>query len=242
MPRALVTGAVGAIGGATARVLTEARWDVVLVDRDRDSSPVPGVEVHQIDLQDHDAVRELVAQYELDAVVGVAGIGPTAPLLEVDISTWRTVFEINLVANVVLTQAAARQWVESGREGRVVLVSSWIDSRPWPGTAAYSSSKAALAQFTRSAALELAPYGIRVNAVAPGILGEGMAGEEARVDPEYRRRASASVPLGELQTADSVARAIAYLVGDAGAYVTGTTLVADGGASLVSGAGVQGRS
>jgi NAD(P)-dependent dehydrogenase (short-subunit alcohol dehydrogenase family) len=241
MPRALVTGALGAIGGATARVLHEAGWNLVLLDRVDGESPVPpgeGIESHTIDLTDHDAVRALVGELELDAVIGVAGIGPTAPFLQQDVEGWRTVFEVNLVANMVLTQAAARRWVESGTAGSVVLVSSWIDSRPWPGTAAYSSSKAALAQFARSAALELAPYGIRVNTVAPGILGEGMAGKEATSDPEYERRAAAAVPLGHLQTADNVARAISYLVQPSGAYTTGTTLVIDGGASLVSGAGV----
>jgi NAD(P)-dependent dehydrogenase (short-subunit alcohol dehydrogenase family) len=250
MPRALITGGLGAIGAATARRLARDGWVADLVDLADDATPAQaemvasiGATYTRLDVTDHDAVAAyLDASAPLDAVIGVAGVGDTAPFLEQTMTGWRRVFEINLVANMFLTQQAAKRWIAADSGGSVVLVTSWIDQRPWPGTAAYSAAKAALSQMARSAALELAPYGIKVNVIAPGVLGEGMAGEEAKRDPEYARRIATSVPLGRLQTADDVAEGIAFLVGPGGQYMTGARLVMDGGTTLVSGAGVMGRS
>lgn len=244
MPRALVTGAAGAIGATTARHLVERGWDLELFDRyeilhDFGESESQTVNRHVVDLTDHDHTREVIAGLpQLDALAGIAGVVETAMFLDQDVESWQRVFDANVIANLVVTQAVAKRWVEERTGGAVVLVSSWAGTRPWPEITAYASSKAALEQMARSAALELAPYGIRVNSVAPGILGEGMAGDYAERDPEYARRARAAVPLGELQTSLSVAHAIAFLLEPTGSYATGSTLFVDGGASLVSGAGV----
>ncbi len=242
MVRAVISGGLGAIGLAVAKRLAEDGWSTVLIDiAEEPDSPLPdGAEYHRLDITDHDAVRRTMESVpDYDAYVGVAGIGATAPFLEETADGWRRLFEINLVAHFNLAQLSARRWVDQGVPGSMLLISSWIDSRPWPGTAAYASSKAALAQLTRTAALELAPYGIRANSIAPGILGEGMAGEEAMRDPEYARRAAQSVPLGRLQTAREVADAAAFMLSPQSSYLTGSRLVMDGGATLVSGAGVQ---
>lgn len=243
MPRALITGGAGAIGSATARRLSAEGWQTLLVDVVDPPAHLPeGAEFSQLDLTDQAAVEDYLATApEIDAYAGIAGIGTTAPFLEQSVDGWRRLFEINLISHLLVSQDCARRWVSTGREGRIVLVSSWIDVRPWPGTAAYSSSKAALDQLARAAALELAPYGIRVNVVAPGVLGEGMAGEEAKRDPLYAERVARSVPLGRLQTADDVAEGIAFLLGPGGDHMTGSRLLMDGGTTLVSGAGVQVR-
>jgi 3-oxoacyl-[acyl-carrier protein] reductase len=239
----LVTGAAGAIGWAAAELLAAQGWSLTLVDRAwpearaRDADAL-GARVRTLDLKDMSAVgRLLESEAECDAFAGVAGIGPTASILEQDVDRWREVFDVNVVPNLVLIQGMAKAWIGRRHPGSVVVVSSWIGARPWPGTAAYSASKAALDQLVRSAALELAPYGIRVNGVAPGILGEGMAGEEARRDPQYGARVARAVPLGGLQTAAEVAEGIGFLLSQAAASVTGTVLLLDRGASLISGAG-----
>lgn len=242
MPRALITGGLGAIGSQTARRLAADGWETLLVDlAEAPTEALPdGARYDRLDITDHDAVRAYVETApDYDAYVGVAGIGTTAPFLEQSAEGWRNVFEINLVANLVLSQLTAQRWIDAGRGGAMVFVSSWIDARPWPATAAYASSKAALGQLARTAALELAPYGIRLNTIAPGVLGEGMAGEEAKRDPEYARRIARSVPLGRLQNSVDVAEGIAFLLGRGGEHMTGARLLMDGGTTLVSGAGVQ---
>lgn len=246
MPRALITGGLGAIGGATARHLVANGWETLLVDLVPESKAPdldPAMSYSRVDIRDHDAVHAyLDTAPEYDAYIGVAGIGTTAPFRKQTAEGWRSLFEINVVANLVLAQASAERWIAADRGGAMVFVLSWIDSRPWPGTAAYSSSKAALGQLARTAALELAPYGIRVNTIAPGVLGEGMAGEEAKNDPEYARLIAESVPLGRLETSDDVAAGIAFLVSPGAEHMTGARLLMDGGTTLVSGAGVQERS
>lgn len=245
MPCALITGGLGAIGGATARHLVAEGWEVLLLDLGNPSKAEgldPGMSYAQVDITDHEAVvTYLRTAPAYDAYIGVAGIGTTAPFLEQSAEGWRHLFEINVVANLFLAQRSAERWIASDSGGCIVFVVSWIDERPWPNTAAYSSSKAALGQLARAAALELAPYGIRVNTIAPGVLGEGMAGEEAKNDPEYARLIANSVPLGRLETSEDVAAGIAFLVGPGADHVTGARLLIDGGTSLISAAGVQKR-
>lgn len=103
---------------------------------------------------------------------------------------------------------------------------------PWPGIAPYGASKAALRSLTRSFARELAPHGIRANALAPGIVAAGLALHQWDTDPDYRRRASKAIPLRHLQPPQSVADAFLFLASPMSAYMTGSTLLVDGGCSL----------
>jgi NAD(P)-dependent dehydrogenase (short-subunit alcohol dehydrogenase family) len=122
--------------------------------------------------------------------------------------------------------------VERGRPGNILFIGSWIQEIPQPGAAAYSASKAGVRMLARSMALELGEHRIRVNVLAPGIVNAGMAKRQIFAEPDYARRASKVMPLGELQTAEQVARAAAFLCSNAADAVTGTVLLVDGGASL----------
>jgi NAD(P)-dependent dehydrogenase (short-subunit alcohol dehydrogenase family) len=114
----------------------------------------------------------------------------------------------------------------------LVFVSSWVQDVPWPGIAPYAASKAALRSLARSFAREFAANGIRANILAPGIVGTGMAKKQWDTEPDYRRRATRAIPLGSLQTPQSVADALIFLCSPMSAYMTGSTLLIDGGASL----------
>ena len=112
-------------------------------------------------------------------------------------------------------------------------IRSWCSGEiPWPEIGPYCVSKAGVRMLARSMARELAAHRIRVNVVAPGIVHAGMARRQYETDPAYARRASVVIPLGEMGTAEQVAQAVAFLCSPQAAYMTGSVLLVDGGASL----------
>jgi NAD(P)-dependent dehydrogenase (short-subunit alcohol dehydrogenase family) len=153
------------------------------------------------------------------------------PLLEVDIEDAKRVFDINFFAAFEILQAAARVMVERER-GAIVNVISRLASVGLPRVAVYGSTKGALLALTRHAAIELAPKGVRVNAVAPGMIRipdyENWLAKQDDPDGVLRQHAS-TVPQRRLAWPDDVAAAIAYLASDDAAHVTGASLAVDGG-------------
>jgi len=229
----LVTGAAGDIGRAACAALVAAGYDVVGTDIiDPGDHPIEG-EFHRLDTTSAPDCRTLVDSLpRLDAVVANAGIVQSQPFLEIDPDVWRRHLEVNTTGAFVITQAGARRMVADGTRGCLIYTSSWVASNPWPEIAAYASSKAAIDQLMRQAALELAGHGIRANSVAPGIVRAGMARRQLDTEPAYAARAATAVPLGELQSAEHVAGAIAFLASDAAATMTGSVLLIDAGCSL----------
>jgi NAD(P)-dependent dehydrogenase (short-subunit alcohol dehydrogenase family) len=226
-----ITGGAGDIGRAIARELLGHGARVTLLDRVRTTElDAPQVEV---DVRDATAVAGALAAIDpLDVVIGNAAIVRSAPFLEISVDDWREHLDVNLTGCFTVGQAAARLMVARGRPGRILFTSSWVQDVPWPEIAAYAVSKAGLKMLTRCMAAELAPHGILVNAVAPGIVAAGMARHQLETEPRYAARVARAVPLGHLQTAEQVARAVAVLCSDAADYMTGSVLLADGGCSL----------
>jgi len=227
----LVTGAAGGIGLQVARDFAADGWTVTGTDRRADllatrldglATPAPA------DLADPEeplrVVREAHEREPLDAVVNAAGIYPSAPFAELSAQAWDLVMAVNVRAPFLTTRAFAA----TGRRGCVVNISSGAALRSRPGAAHYATSKAAVEVLTRSAALELGPAGIRVNAVSPGFV--EVDSPVNPVTPEYADAVSAN-PLGRRGRPDDVSRAVRWLVSDAAEWITGTVLRVDGGAS-----------
>jgi len=147
---------------------------------------------------------------------------------------WQDQLQINLTGCFNLGQAAAQLMVERSRPGRIVFTGSWVGTVPWPEISAYSVSKAGVAMLAKSMARELAPHGILVNVVAPGIVDAGLAKRQRETHPSYAARIGRVIPLGKLQTAEQVAQVMAFMCSDAADYITGATILADGGCSLFS--------
>jgi len=237
-----ISGGAGDIGLATAAALARRGAEVVLLDNRPDgpdvaerlaSAGLPADAYRQVDVTDRAAVdATLAALPRLDVAVANAGIVRAAPFLDVDVADWRTQLEVNLTGTFHLLQSAARLMVGRGVAGQVIVTGSWVADHPWPEISAYTTSKAGAHALARSAAMELAPYGVRVNVVAPGIVHAGMARRQYETEPQYAARAAGAIPLGRMQTADEVGSTIAFLCSDAAAYLTGTVLLADGGCSL----------
>jgi NAD(P)-dependent dehydrogenase (short-subunit alcohol dehydrogenase family) len=167
-----------------------------------------------------------------DTVCLHAGVVASGALLDLPIESVRRVLHDNLIPAFALAQETARRWVAAGQPGLLLFTSSWVQDVPWPGIAPYSASKAALRSLARSFARELAPHGIRANVIAPGIVAAGMAKHQWDTEPDYQRRARRAIPLGTQQETGSVADTVLYAVSDLAAYMTGATILVDGGASL----------
>ena len=239
----LITGGCGDIGRATALLCArEGAAQVVAVDLRQalaahPFNDVPEITCYPCDVTDQQAVAALVAKVEQahglpDVVIANAGVVESAPALEVTARIWQQTLDVNLNGAFYVAQETARALVRERCGGVLLFTGSWVGEVPSRQIMPYCVSKAGLQMLARCLALELAPYGIRANVVAPGVLDAGVSAQIFRQFPERRAPFEALVPLGTLGTAEQVAEALAFLASDAAAYITGTTLVVDGGASL----------
>lgn len=241
----LVTGAASGIGFATSRIFAEQGADVTLVDfratavsqAAHELRHLNQVRISQIvaDLREIDApaavVREAWSLAPVDVLVNVAGIYPSAPFLDLDAQTWDAVQNINVRAPMLAIVALSRLAIEAKRGASIINISSTAAQRSRPGSSAYSTSKASVDMLTSSAALELGPHGIRVNAVAPGFI--PVASDVNPVTDEYSSIVSTN-PLGRPGSARDIAQAVAWLAGPDTSWMTGTILRVDGGSSTGS--------
>jgi 3-oxoacyl-[acyl-carrier protein] reductase len=240
---ALVTGATRGIGHATARELAACGATVVVSGRDEARAKssaaaiaeVTGTEVDGIglDVTDFSAVGQAVAAVvrargHLDILVANAGIMVTAPLGAITGRQVRDTLDTNVAGVIAGVQAAGRAMMRR-RTGVIVVVGSIVGRDGGAGQVAYSASKAAAAAVAVSAAKELGRFGVRVNAVAPGVIDTDLA---ARLPAEARQRYVAGSLLGRLGTPADVARVIRFLVSDDAAFITGQVLAVDGGLAL----------
>lgn len=174
---------------------------------------------------------------KLDVVIGNAAHLSIGRLLERTAQDWEQSLRVNVIGCAMLAQAAVVQMLQQSRDtdgvrGKILFTSSWVGSYPYPGSIDYCASKAALDHLARLVAQEYAAQGIRVNAVAPGILDGGASRRAVEEKPELRKMMLASIPAGELGTSDQVADAFVYLCSPESNYMTGHVLFVDGGCSL----------
>ncbi|HEY0448719.1 glucose 1-dehydrogenase [Actinophytocola sp.] len=232
MPNAVVTGAGQGIGRAIAHRLAADGFSVVVADLDETSAKRVAAEVDgtavRCDVTDADSVRAVADDLDdLDVLVNNAGIYLFEKLADVTPESFRKVMDVNVLGTLLCMQALAKP-LSHGAGGAVVNIASLSALMPVPGTGMYSPSKAAVRSLTALAALEYAPLGIRVNAVAPGrITTEGSAVRQS--DPERERRTAALIPAGRVGDPSEVADVVAFLARADSRYMTGQTLLVDGG-------------
>jgi NAD(P)-dependent dehydrogenase (short-subunit alcohol dehydrogenase family) len=244
---AIVTGAASGIGRATAQALGEAGAAVAILDRDARGAAVLAGELRlrgaqalpiEIDLGDPAAIPAAVAAViedwqHIDILVNCAGItGKPCSFLDTSDELWDQVYAINIKAPFILTRLAARHMIERGEGGRIVNVTSSSAHRALMSLAAYGSSKAALAQLTRSAAAEFGPHGINVNAVAPGVT-ETPTGT-GQIDKDQLQQLMREGPIANLlqriSQPEDVAATILFLCLPASRQITGQTIHVSAGA------------
>jgi 3-oxoacyl-[acyl-carrier protein] reductase len=239
---AVVTGAGSGIGRGIARGFAAFGAKVAIWERDADTAAAAAAEVGGLGL--HTDVREAaevdlalertVAELGLVSIlVNNAGGVFSSPLLETSENGWDALYRANLKHVMLCTQRVARLMVAHGIGGSIMSVTSIEGVRAAPGYAAYAAAKAGVINYTKTAALELAPLGIRVNALAPDItLTEGMVA----IAPEgAEARFGLTVPMGRAGHVDEMAGAAVFLASELSSYVTGQTIHVDGGTHAASG-------
>ncbi len=233
---ALVTGSSSGIGVGIAKRLHEAGASVVLHCNSNHAGAEAvakelkeRVHIVQGDVQ-RDAERlcaEVVATFgRLDALVNNAGIQPIKPLLEQTPKDIQEMLRVNVEGVITLTQIAAKHMIQQGQGGAIVNISSIEGLQPAFLHSHYNASKAAVLMHTKAAALELGKYNIRVNAVAPGLIDKDGLSDAW---PEGVTRWQAACPLGRLGTPEDIGDAVLFLISDMAQWITGATLVVDGG-------------
>jgi NAD(P)-dependent dehydrogenase (short-subunit alcohol dehydrogenase family) len=231
--RILVTGATKGIGRATAKLLAARGARIVAFGREetelRSLVEEIGCEAHAVDLADAEATRAATkAVQPIDRLVNNAGTVTLQPFLETTVEAFRNQMDVNVLACLIIAQETARSMIERGKKGTIVNVSSVSSSLGFTNHASYCASKGAVDSLTMVMANELGPHGIRVNAVNPTVVLTPMAvkawSDPAKSEPLLRR-----IPMGRFIEPEEVAEAIAYLLSDQSAMITGTMLPVDGG-------------
>lgn len=242
--RALVTGACGVIGRWIAQTLHEAGATLALTDARSEELDALAGELglsgdgfaKAADLTDEASIKALSAEIgtrwgAADILVNNAGIYPSGFLLDTTTQEFDRILSVNLRAPFILTREIATQMVRKGVKGSIVNISSGASRKMRRTACVYSMSKTALDRLTKGFGVELAEYGIRVNALEPGFAaGSKVSGlTEAHIQSTISQ-----IPLGRPSSREDVGNALLYLASDASAYVTGATLTVDGGNSIGS--------
>ena len=246
MPVAIVTGSDSGIGKATAVALARDGFDVGVTGHEAHEGAGAtaqevralgrAAEVERLDLaelpQSADVIDRLIdALGGVDVFVNNAGTSRGAPFLDLEWDDWRHTLAVDLDGPFLCAQRAARRMAAQGRGGRIVNVTSVHEHVPLPGSSAYTSAKHGLGGLTKQMALELAPHGILVNAVAPGEIATPMTGNED-VDPTEVERPA--IPLRRPGSAHEIASIVAWLASPGASYATGSSFVVDGGLLLMA--------
>jgi len=239
---AFVTGASQGIGAAVALALARDGFDVAVsstrpeklaqVVSEIEAAGSRAVRV-PLDVRSQESIDKAMTQVvsacgQLDVLVNNAGVPLKKQALDVTPADWQEVIDVNLKGTFFMSQRMGRHLVEARRPGCIVSIASTHGLVALASRSAYGIAKAAVMQMTRMLAIEWAEHGIRVNAVAPGRV-DTPTREWSLGEPGYRESALARIPLRRFGTSEEVAGAVSYLVSPAAEYITGQTLVLDGG-------------
>jgi NAD(P)-dependent dehydrogenase (short-subunit alcohol dehydrogenase family) len=238
----LVTGAGRGIGREIARAFARCGAHVVAVDRDADGVNETCTELGgaalavAADISTPDGAGESVARTlerfdQLDVCVNNAAVAPHTALLDERVEVWDSVYAVNCRGTFLMTQAAARAMIGRGAGGRIINFSSAASLRGGPGAAAYASSRAAVESFSRVAAIELAPHGVLVNTISPGLIDTQPKPLPSHMAQRLAQRVP-TLPLARAGTAEEVANVVLFVASDECSYMNGTIIHVDGGASV----------
>jgi len=227
--RAFVTGGAQGIGAAVVRRFLAGGVEAVVGDLDEKATLARelGARFEPLDVSDPASVQHaFAAAGPLDVLVNCAGVTRAGfPVDEVSLEDWRLQLDVNLTGTFLCTRAVVPHMREQ-RFGRIVNLASALSTRGLPGSSAYAASKAGVVGFTKAAAADLAPYGVTVNAVAPGYVDTAMT---QGFPPGLREQRLAEIGMGRFAQPDEIAAVVCFLASDEAAYMTGALIEVGGG-------------
>ena len=245
-PVALVTGASYGLGAEIAKTLARDGFDVAVTELEPDylGNTVAAIEGEgaraiaiELDLRSMESIESTVAETidtlgRIDVLVNNAGRLLVKPALEITPDEWNQVISVNVTGSFFMAQRVAQHLVDTERPGSIINIASTFTVIGAPNVSAYGISKAAVGGITRHLAVEWAPYGIRVNAVAPGSVKTKIRAEIMAANPERAEANLAKIPMQRWGTPEDMAGAVSYLASPAAAYVNGHVLAVDGGLTI----------
>jgi NAD(P)-dependent dehydrogenase (short-subunit alcohol dehydrogenase family) len=240
---AFVTGASYGIGEAIANALARDGFDVAVADLGTDTldKTLAGIRSHgaraaaialdlRVQSSIEEAMRQVIAEFGyLDVLVNNAGAIVRGPVVDMTREQWASVMDVNLTGTYFMTQAMGRYLLSSGRKGSIISIASTHGAVGVANFSVYGISKAGIAHMTRMLAIEWAKSGIRVNAIAPGSTMTPTRAASLRDDPARRQGLIDRIPVGRFCTEEEIAALASYLASPQAEYVTGQTLLIDGG-------------
>ena len=243
---ALVTGASYGIGGATAVGLAEDGYDVAVTDLKAEDLADTVAKITALgrkavalalDVRSQDSIEKaftdaIAALGPLEALVNNAGVpSPRKSVVDLTRADWEQIQAVNLTGVFFMSQRMGRHLIDDKRPGAIVSLASTHGVVGFAGASAYGIAKAGVSHMTKMLAIEWAPYRIRVNAIGPGTT-ETKSRAPNLQNPEHRERMLSRIPLGRFGTAEEMAGAIRYLISPQASYITGHTLMLDGGLTV----------
>ena len=243
----LITGSLGAIAEHIVRRLSEAGAFLVLTDAKPDSEALSIIEgwnipvfrylYRELDVTNSSAVEAVVGEMlsrfaNLDTVLGHAGGCGLHPFVETSEADFDRIFRFNYFSQTYLARAVITHWLSNKTAGHLIFTSSYVAQIPHTRIPAYATAKAALEHLTRCLALEHAPAGIRVNAIAPGNVAAGSSLKVFEEDKEYREFVLRVAPMGKRNSPEAIADAFAFLCSEMAEEITGQILRVDYGVSI----------
>lgn len=246
--RVFISGGCGDIGRAVAARFLEEGSSVILADLLDESAGQSvaarlGAIYTRCDVSSRDSVESAFsAALErlggIDVVISNAGTVSNQPFLEITDEKWQRTLDVNLTGSFLVAQAGLKAMMQNPRKGEglrgaLLFTGSWVQQMPWPQGASYCTSKAGQEMLMKVIAQEMAKNGISCNIVAPGMVYAGLTKKIYDRDPAFRVATDQAVPLGRMSSAEELAGAFAFLASEDAQYVTGTTFLIDGGATLV---------